>query len=1188
MSSTTWRADAESSRSRSRSTLTVSPSPDSSSNCVSPPSRSRASCSASAASSSAWRRRRSLLLEELLLSRSSVLGDRFGGAGRHLEARELADDGLLRRRFLTAAPAAGAALTAAFAGAAAGCFFVVAFFATGLLGRGLLRRRAFFAARLLRRSLLRRPSSGRRLRRCALRGRFATAFAVPSTPSVAAFFAAFFGEAAFVRADALACAVPRGALVVALAARRAPLLPCRGHRWSLRVRGPGTRPPGRAVQNTTRPRPLQRMAARRTWAASVPQTRATARSRRDARDASTQDDEMRSIRSPTCRSLPSIATRSRRARGRASCAAGPTTTCSPRACAGARVRPSGCSTKARRPRTAGPASTTCGPASFKDLYPRFHTMRGQLRRPQGRLGLPRPPGRARGREGARLHRQAADRGVRDRGVQRSAAASRCTATSRTGPALTSADRHVDRHRRRVLDADERRTSRASGGTSTTMWDKGSIYEGFKVVPYCGRCGTALSSHEVAQGVRGRHRAVGLRALPGRRSRLRPPRLDDHAVDAALQRRASPSAPTSSYVRVRGPTTRPATVVLAADRVEAVLGDDAEIVGPGRRRRARRAPLRAPVRRARRSTPTRTASVVAADFVTVDDGSGIVHLAPAFGEIDREVGEREGLPSQPGRRGRAVRRVGARVRGPVREGRRRRDHRRRSPRAGSLVRVVDYTHSYPHCWRCGTPLIYWAKPTWFARTSDHRDDAAPRERDDRLAPGAHQARPLRRLAREQRRLGALARPLLGHAAPDLALRRLRPRHVRRLGRRARGARRPRSRGARPAPARRRRRRDRRARSAAARAERVEPVLDAWFDSGSMPAAQFHYPFENADAVRAPLPRRLHLRGDRPDPRLVLLAARGQHARVRPRAVPQRRVPRATRRQGRPEDVEVARQRHRPVDDPRHPRRRRAALVLLLRGLAVDEPPRRRARGSTSRPAGSCSRSGTPTRSSSPTRTSTAGRPSAPTRAAPATHVLDRWIRSRLHSTVRDVTDALEGFDALASRAGARGASSTISRTGTCAAHGRGSGRRPTRRRTRRSTSASRTVALLLAPFCPFVADELYANLDARTRPSRCTSPTGPRPTPPRSTPRSRPRWRSPRQVVTLGRAARTEAKLKVRQPLPRALVLLPGGERARADARRRDRRRAQREARRAVADLDGLLDVHGRAELPRARARASAR
>ena len=104
-------------------------------------------------------------------------------------------------------------------------------------------------------------------------------------------------------------------------------------------------------------------------------------------------------------------------------------------------------------------------------------------------------------------------------------------------------------------------------------------------------------------------------------------------------------------------------------------------------------------------------------------------------------------------------------------------------AGKLVQVVDYTHSYPHCWRCDTPLIYWAKPTWFARTSAHQGRAAPRERDDRLAPGAHQARPLRRLAREQRRLGALARPLLGHADPGVALRRLRPRHVRRLGRRA---------------------------------------------------------------------------------------------------------------------------------------------------------------------------------------------------------------------------------------------------------------------------------------------------------------------------------------------------------------------------------------------------------------------
>ena len=127
-------------------------------------------------------------------------------------------------------------------------------------------------------------------------------------------------------------------------------------------------------------------------------------------------------------------------------------------------------------------------------------------------------------------------------------------------------------------------------------------------------------------------------------------------------------------------------------------------------------------------------------------------------------------------------------------------------AGKLVRAVDYTHSYPHCWRCDTPLIYWAKPTWFARTSARKDALLRENETDQLASRAHQARALRRLARQQRRLGALARPLLGHADPGVALRRLRPRHLRGLGRDAVGAVRPRPHGHGSAPSLRRRRHD----------------------------------------------------------------------------------------------------------------------------------------------------------------------------------------------------------------------------------------------------------------------------------------------------------------------------------------------------------------------------------------------
>ena len=99
-------------------------------------------------------------------------------------------------------------------------------------------------------------------------------------------------------------------------------------------------------------------------------------------------------------------------------------------------------------------------------------------------------------------------------------------------------------------------------------------------------------------------------------------------------------------------------------------------------------------------------------------------------------------------------------------------------------------------------------------------------------------------------------------------------------------------------------------------RVPEVLDCWFESGSMPFAQVHYPFENARVVRAPLPGRLHRRVHRPDPRLVLHAARAGHGAVRPAGVPQLRQPRHRARRRRPEDVEEPAQLPRPDGGVRH--------------------------------------------------------------------------------------------------------------------------------------------------------------------------------------------------------------------------------------------------------------------------------
>ena len=217
-------------------------------------------------------------------------------------------------------------------------------------------------------------------------------------------------------------------------------------------------------------------------------------------------------------------------------------------------------------------------------------------------------------------------------------------------------------------------------------------------------------------------------------------------------------------------------------------------------------------------------MIAGDFVTTEDGTGLVHIAPAFGEDDYAVAAENGLrpdrprqPLQPGPPGRHLRQPRRRLRGSLRQGprddrgadRRPRRPRPAVPRAGLRARLPALL-----ALRHAAPLLRQVELVRRHLPGSRR--AARRQRGDRLAPRAHQARPLRQMAREQRRLGALARPLLGDAAADLGVRGggLRRSLLRRLGRRAARAR-PR-RGARgPAPSLHRRGRARLRDAAAAR-------------------------------------------------------------------------------------------------------------------------------------------------------------------------------------------------------------------------------------------------------------------------------------------------------------------------------------------------------------------------------------
>ena len=163
------------------------------------------------------------------------------------------------------------------------------------------------------------------------------------------------------------------------------------------------------------------------------------------------------------------------------------------------------------------------------------------------------------------------------------------------------------------------------------------------------------------------------------------------------------------------------------------------------------------------------TVLEADFVTTSEGTGLVHTAIAFGEDDFRLGEQYGIKLQNPVRpdgtfderitdfeGRFVKDADEDIVEALRE-------------RGLLLRAETYEHAYPHCWRCDTPLLYYAKSSWYIRTTEVRDRMLAENERDRLAPGAHQARAVRQVARGQRRLGALARALLGHSAADLGVR-----------------------------------------------------------------------------------------------------------------------------------------------------------------------------------------------------------------------------------------------------------------------------------------------------------------------------------------------------------------------------------------------------------------------------------
>ena len=664
-----------------------------------------------------------------------------------------------------------------------------------------------------------------------------------------------------------------------------------------------------------------------------------------------------------------------------------------------------------------------------------------------------------------------------------------------------------------------------------LWDRDLLYEGHRVVPYCGRCGTALSSHEVAQGYQD---------IVDRSVYVRFPLVDDGSpTDGAdllvwtttpwtlVSNVAAAVGPDIVYVRITDPTGGRDLVLAEAAAARRYPGAEptgrwtgTELVGRHYQRPFDVLPIVGDVDALR---------VVAATYVTTDDGSGIVHQAPAFGEEDAAVARAEGLPvlnpvdaegtfdhTVPAYTGRFVKDADADLIAEL-DGR------------GLLVAEEPYQHSYPHCWRCGTPLIYWAKTSWFARTSDHRADLL-RENEkigwhpDHLKHGRFgnwlegnvdwalsrdrywgTPLPIWRCASGHDTCVGTVAELAERAGQDLADLDLHRPYIDDITF--------------PCPA----------EDCGQQATRLAPVLDAWFDSGSMPSAQHHFLggteqpesfpadfiCEAIDQTRGWFYSLLAVNtlvfGATPYCNVVCLGLLVD------------------------EDGQKMSKSRGNVIDPWEIFRSSGADALRWYFFSAGQPwtPRRVFTEGIRESTRQTLLTLWNVFSFATTYADLDGWSPGKDQGSP-THVLDRWILGELDAVVVTITACLEEFDALAATTRLSHFIDDLSNWYV---------RRSRPRFWKDSDPAAhatlheclRTTAQLLAPFCPFLADEIYGVLTGEASVHLADWPDDRG----RHDPRLAEQVAAARRLVGLGRKGRADARTGTRQPLPRAFLLHPG-------------------------------------------------
>ncbi len=377
-----------------------------------------------------------------------------------------------------------------------------------------------------------------------------------------------------------------------------------------------------------------------------------------------------------------------------------------------------------------------------------------------------------------------------------------------------------------------------------IWEKGLLYKGFKIVPFCPRCGTPLSSHEVAQGykdVKEKSAIVKFRVKG---------KTDEYFLAWTTTPWTLPSNvalcvnPNETYVKI---SVGDEKLILAEALVSSVIKDEYTLVESYTGKQlefTEYEPLFDFV------NPKGKAYFVTCDnYVTLSDGTGIVHIAPAFGEDDSVVGKNYDLAfvqlvDEKGQMTKETPWAGMFCKDADKE------VFASLQASGLLFAALPFEHSYPHCWRCNTPLIYYARDSWFIKMTAVRDDLIRNNntinwipesigkgrfgdwleivKDWSVSRNRYWGTPLNIWecsCGERHAIGSIEElKSMSENCPDNI-------ELHRPFIDAVTIKCPKCNG---------------------EMKRVPEVIDCWFDSGAMPFAQWHYPFENQELFESQFP------------------------------------------------------------------------------------------------------------------------------------------------------------------------------------------------------------------------------------------------------------------------------------------------------------------------------------------------